>query len=118
MKIKAQNQSNEIKRSNLRLEGWTEVYSLLKGSAETSNPMLARELKLICDLYTLHGLPGGHFDGPRAWAHVVNLLKGGKRTEIDKDYYRTAEHLQRSRPGRFRTARRFSACHVLHRSSS
>ena len=34
MKIKAQNQSNEIKRSNLRLEGWTEVYSLLKGSAE------------------------------------------------------------------------------------
>ena len=32
------NQSNEIKRSNLRLEGWTEVYSLLKASSEVTNP--------------------------------------------------------------------------------
>ena len=94
--IIAQNQSNEEKRSTLRFEAWTEVYSLFKTSTELTNPILSRSLLQSCDLDKIHGMHGGYFDGPLAYRMVVNELGGNERTEADKAFYRSAEHLQRT----------------------
>ena len=93
-KAKAINQANAEKRSDLVLSAWTSVYTLLKESTEVSDPCFSRELKDLCDLSKTRGLPGGYYDGPRAWALVLDKLKGGRRTEADKKYYRAAERVQ------------------------
>ena len=67
-------------------------------SASRLPPVTSREMKELCDLSTTRGIAGGYFDGPRAWRIVIGKLKGGRRTEYDKDYYRTAERLQRASP--------------------
>lgn len=59
--------------------------------------MLSRELLEVCDL-SAGGGTEGYFDGPRAWRIILHRLAGEERTKTDKDYYRTAEYLQRSRP--------------------
>ena len=96
IKVKAQNKANAEKRLNLTLTAWTEIYSAIKACTEVTAPVLSRELYELCDLSVTRGLPGGHFDGPRAWRIVVHRIKGGQRTEEDKDFYRTAERLQRA----------------------
>ena len=75
------NASNEEKRQALRFESWTKVYTLFKVSTETSAPVLSRELLQKCDIQVLHGLPGGYFDGPRAYRIIVKRLAGGSRTQ-------------------------------------
>ena len=77
----------------LRMTAWTEVYTALKICTESSAPVLSRVLRDECDL-AKQGVSGGYFDGPRAWAIVCAVLKGGLRSEVDKDYYRQAERLQ------------------------
>ena len=97
IKVIAQNAANEEKRYTLRLQAWTEVYTALKISTETTAPVLSRVLRDECDL-SKQGVTGGYFDGPRAWAIVCAVLTGGLRSEVDKDYYRHAERLQRASP--------------------
>ena len=44
----AQNAANEEKRYTLRLQAWTEVYTALKISTETTAPVLSRVLRDEC----------------------------------------------------------------------
>ena len=91
------NKANDVKRKQLIYDAWTEIYGLVYKSVEVSAPVLAQELKDHCDLATTSGMPGGYFDGPRAWAILLDRLSsGGRRTEADKDFYRAAERVQRS----------------------
>ena len=96
IRIGTQNTANQRRRVQLTMEAWTEIYTLLKTSTETTAPVLSRELKEVCDLAVVRNIPGGYFDGPRAWQIVLDRLQGGKRTEMDKDFYRTAESVQRA----------------------
>jgi hypothetical protein len=83
------NKANDVKRKQLIYDAWTEIYGLVYKSVEVSAPVLAQELKDHCDLATTSGMPGGYFDGPRAWAILLDRLSsGGRRTEADKDFYR------------------------------
>ena len=95
IKVEAQNRANAEKRYSLTLKYWTEVYTLLKRSTETTAPVLSKELKDSCDL-SLRGVEGGYFDGPRAWLIVQHKLSNSLRSEADKDFYRAAERLQRA----------------------
>ena len=45
IKVKTQNRANAIKRHTLRMEAWTELYSLLSISAEPNAPVLWRAMK-------------------------------------------------------------------------
>ena len=91
------NKANDVKRKQLIFDAWTEIYGLVYKSVEVSAPVLAQELKDHCDLATTSGMPGGYFDGPRAWAILLDRLSSdGRRTEADKDFYRAAERVQRS----------------------
>ena len=90
------NRANEERRFTLTMEAWTEVYTFLKSCTESSAPVLSRQLRDSCDLMKTRSLPGGYFDGPRAWQIVLQKLAGGKRTEMDKDFYRSAERVQRA----------------------
>ena len=96
IKIQAQNKANDQKRHTLRMEAWTELYTLLKASTELTAPVLSRDLMRLCDLWITRKLPGGYFDGPRAWNIVLHKLEGDHRSETDKDYYRSAERIQRA----------------------
>ena len=96
-KIAAQNKANESKRFSITMAEWTTIFSLLKASTEETAPVLSRQLKDMCDLAITQGIAGGYFDGPRAWAMVKHkLAHGASRTEEDKDFYRSAEHTQRT----------------------
>ena len=46
----AKNKANKTIRRQLTLEAWTELYTLLSASCETTAPMLHRELETKCDL--------------------------------------------------------------------
>ena len=94
IKIKTQNHSNAEKRKQVVLDAWTALYTDLKISTEANAPVLSRELKDTCDLTSV-GYDGS-FDGPRAWRITKHYLAGASRTETDKDFYRTAERIQRS----------------------
>ena len=76
MKLLAHNRSNAERRYDLRMTAWTSLYALLKASTEISAPVLSRELKELCDLAITRGLPGGYFDGPRAWRLILHRLSG------------------------------------------
>ena len=95
IKIKAANAANAQKRLQITLEAWTEIYTLLKTSTEITAPMLSRDLKLNCDL-SLVSEHDGSFDGPRAWRLTLNYLEQGQKNEGEKDFYRTAERIQRA----------------------
>ena len=43
----------------------------------------------------LYGIDGGFFDGPRAYRIVSEKLLKSHRTNADKEFYRTAERIQR-----------------------
>ena len=96
IKIKAQNAANKMKRRHLLLTDWTEVYTLLKVSTETTAAVFSRELKDECDLFATRKMEGGYFDGPRAWRMTLLKLKGGQRSKADKEFYRAAERAQRA----------------------
>ena len=96
IKTETQNTANAEKRYTITMEAWTELYTALKTCTEVTAPVLSRSLMELCDLFKTRNLPGGYFDGPRAWRIVVNHLEGDKRTEMDKNFYRTAERLQRA----------------------
>ena len=100
IKALTQNKANEERRMQIVLESWTELYTLLKTCTESSAPVLSRELMQLCDLAITRKIPGGYFDGPRAWRIILHKLKGcgRERSEADKDYYRSAERLQRASP--------------------
>jgi hypothetical protein len=95
-KVQAQNKANHEKRWTLEMNARTIIYTMCKQCTEKTAPILSRELKELCDLS--HQLHGGFFDGPRAWSTLVHKIKGGSRTETDKDFYRGAERLQRASP--------------------
>ena len=95
-KIKAQNQANAEKRLTIQLEAWTTIYALLKKSTERHAPVLSQQLKELCDLEKTRSMSGGYFDGPRAWACVLDQISKASRSEADKDFYRSAERIQRS----------------------
>jgi len=95
-RIGTQNKRNSIRRWYITMGAWTELYNALACCCEFTAPTLFRELLDQCDLEKSHG-PGlaGYFDGPLAWRIVLHWLEGGQRTKSDKDYYRTADKLQR-----------------------
>ena len=95
MKVIAQNEANERKRESIIYDKWTELYTVLKTCTEVTAPVTSRQLVEACDMKALHGIEGGYFDGPRAWRILQHKLFKGHRSEVDKDYYRTAERLQR-----------------------
>ena len=95
IKIKATNAANAQKRLQITLEAWTEIYTLLKVSTEATAPVLSRDLKLNCDL-ALVSEHVGSFDGPRAWRLTLHYLEQGQKNEGEKDFYRTAERIQRA----------------------
>ena len=90
MKYEAINAANLEKREQITLTAWTTLYTLFKTSTEATDPVLSRELLDMCDLAKTHGLPGGYFDGPRAYTVVMGKL-GSKRGSADKKFYRLAE---------------------------
>ena len=95
IRYQSQNDANVRARFDNTMEDWTTIYTGLKVCTETTAPMLSRELKELCDLSATAGLPGGNYDGPRAWRHVLDKIRGGQRTATDKDFYRKAERTQR-----------------------
>ena len=95
IKIHTQNRSNAELRFVLTMKAWTKAYTLFKKSTEITAPVLSRELREMCDLGRTRNLPGGYFDGPRAWRIIIRRLSG-QRSEADKDFYREAERLQRT----------------------
>ena len=98
IKIQTQNAANAEKRYDLLMTAWTEVYTLLKESTETTAPVLSRQLRMSCDLLANRNITGGYFDGPQAWRIVLHKLDNAHRSETDKDFYRSAERLQRASP--------------------
>ena len=99
IKIQNTNAQNAVKRYNLTMDAWTEIYTLFKTSTESAAPALSRELKELCDLSQTRKLSGGYFDGPRAYRLVMHRLSGGaRRTHADKDFYRQAERIQLASP--------------------
>ena len=101
-----QNRSNDQRRRPLILEARTTVYALLKTATEDTAPVLSKLLKDSCDLYALRSLPGGYFDGLRAWAIILQKLENPIKSEKDKDYYREALGLQRANPHWQKAAKR------------
>ena len=95
-KVVAQNRANDQKRFMNTMDAWTELYAMIKACTEKNAPVLSRNLMELCDLAKTQGVTGGYFDGPRAWAIVEHRVTGGERSETDKDFYRTAERLQRA----------------------
>ena len=95
IRYQTQNDSNVRSRFDNTMDDWATIYVGLKVCTETTAPMLSRELKELCDLSVTAGLPGGSYDGPRAWRHVLDKIRGGQRSEADKDFYRKAERTQR-----------------------
>ena len=100
IKNRMQNSVNEMKRQATRFREWTAIYVYIRQSTMKNSPMFSRELLNLCDLSIARAgraaVPGGHFDGPLAYRMLRHKLLGGSRTDTDKDYYRTAERLQRS----------------------
>lgn len=97
IRMQIENQKNKEKRFQLTMAAWTQIYTALKICTQKTAPMLSRELLELCDLST-DGMADGYFDGPRAWRIICGRLAGEERTKQDKEYYRTAEALQRSKP--------------------
>ena len=95
MKIKASNAANAQKRQTLLLDAWTKIYTLMKASTEVSSPVLSRDMQEQCDL-TPGGVHVGSFDGPLSWRMAMHHLADGFKTSSEKDFYRTAERLQRA----------------------
>ena len=91
--VKAQNQANALKREQLTLEAWTQLYGALKACTAAKAPVLSRTMADRCDLAT-RGVKGGYFDGPLAWRLAKAALAKAQRTDADKAYYRKAERLQ------------------------
>ena len=91
-----------MKRCDLRYTAWTEIYAEIATATNDAAPMFSRQLRDLCDMSIARSgrdaVPGGYFDGPLAWRMLNHKLKGAKRTEVDKDFYRTAERLQRQNP--------------------
>ena len=56
IKVIASNSANAQRRAQMELDAWTEIYTDLKISTETSAPLLSRDLKEACDLAS-RGLP-------------------------------------------------------------
>ena len=92
------NKANDVKRKQLIYDAWTEIYGLVYKSVEVSAPVLAQELKDHCDLATTSGMPGGYFDGPRAWAILLDRLSSGdvapKRTRTSTGLLNASNDLQ------------------------
>ena len=91
-KALTQIKSNKFKRFTIVMRAWTAIFTALKACTEDSAPVLSRELMMQCDL-ALRGIPGGYFDGPRAWRTILDKI-GRKRSKEDKNYYRMAENIQ------------------------
>ena len=60
IKIQTQNAANAEKRYDLLMTAWTEVYTLLKESTETTAPVLSRQLRMSCDLLANRNITGGY----------------------------------------------------------
>ena len=95
VRLQIQNAANAKLRDALVLDGRTAVFIAIHKCAETSAPMFARELRERCD-YSRYGFDGGHFDGTLAHRMSYAKLFESERTKADRDFYRTAEYLQRS----------------------
>ena len=96
IKVQAQNDANASRRWAIVMDAWTDLYVAIKACTETTAPVFSRQLRDACDLAKTQGIAGGYKDGPRAWRAVLGKLAGGERTEADKDFYRSAERLQRA----------------------
>ena len=97
-RAQTQNAANLEARFSIEMQARTAVYAALKKCTEKSAPVLSRTLFDRCDLTKQYGLDmgvDGYYDGPLAYKIVLAHLNGD-RTEEDKDYYRTAERLQRA----------------------
>mmetsp|Transcript_10856 Transcript_10856/g.24987 ORF Transcript_10856/g.24987 Transcript_10856/m.24987 type:complete len:375 (-) Transcript_10856:417-1541(-) len=99
IKILTSNMGNEERRRRVTLRAWTTLFESLRSSCVKKAPLLANELYELCALSS-RGIPGGYFDGPRAWAILMGRVDGGavERQESDKAFYSTAPELQKSNP--------------------
>ena len=95
IRTQTQNAVNERLRYSLIMGGRTTVFASIYKSVESVAPMFSRELIEACD-YSLHGIEGGYFDGSLAYRMAQAKLFAGERTKADREFYRSAESLQRS----------------------
>ena len=98
-KIRKEHRANVERRKRAVFQAWTLLFDSLRSACERNAPMLAMELFELCDLRK-RGIPGGYFDGPRAWAIIMDRIHGNgvERTKFDKNFYSTALELQRKNP--------------------
>ena len=95
IKWQKENNENDERRYLWHMADMTSVYSAIAQSCEQSAPMFFAKIEKDCDL-SIRGVEGGYFDGPLAWRMLIRHLSAGTgRTANDKDYYRTAEDVQR-----------------------
>ena len=95
VQLQAKNTANAKIRDALVMDGRTALSVAFHRAAESTAPMFARELRERCD-YARHGFDGGHFDGTLAYRMAHSKLFATERTKADREFYRTAESLQRS----------------------
>ena len=95
------NEKNEAQRFKLLTDAWTELFTAVCKSLESSDEHLVRELKELCDLRT-QGLTDRHglYDGPAAWRLALARLPttDGERTTEDTEFYELAMKLQKEHP--------------------
>ena len=101
-KFLAQNAANAERRRRLTYRAWTRLFESIRSCCMARAPLLAFELFELCALEA-RGIPGGYFDGPRAWSIVTLRIEGETdRTESDKQFYLTALEMQKGNPYRTR----------------
>ena len=65
-RYETQNETNELKRREIRFKAWTTIYALIKTSTVDAAPMFSRQLLEQCDMSVARmgrpAIPGGFFD--------------------------------------------------------
>ena len=95
-KMQRQIEQNQRKAREFTLDDMTKIATLIFQSLEANAPLLRKSIREATDMWALHGLAGGRFDGPLAYKLLRARLKkaAGERTESDKKLYKMADALQ------------------------
>ena len=94
LRLQRENQQNAAMRLELLLKARTKLYQLTYAACEKNAPVLAKELYETCNLSSGGSVYVGHWDGPRAYAKMLDRLNY-KPTKMDKDFYYDAERVAR-----------------------
>ena len=80
LNILAQNERNRLKREELMLTSWNQLYVAILFAAEKHCPLFHESLKNACFM-TVHNPAWGEFrDGPLAWRMALHVLEHSAHT--------------------------------------